>query len=208
MKSQPIVDSRLWTKVPQMAIPYLQKMLHQKQVVVLLARNRRSKSGDYRSPYNGSPQRITINASLNPYSALITLVHEIAHMFVFEIHGRKVAPHGKEWKACFRKLMTELPIDDIFPDPLNALLKNHMIDPRASTFADLNLSRALQSFNATSTPPLTVEKLEQEAVFTLDGKRWFKKLNKRRSRFLCEDVQNRKHYLVHALASVIEQRKA
>lgn len=208
MKSAPLVDSRLWERIPQKAILYVQEMLHQKQVVVQLAGNRRSKSGDYRSPYNGSPQRITINASLNPYSALITLVHEIAHMYAYESYGRKVAPHGKEWKACFRKLMLQLPIDEIFPASLSTLLKNHMVDPRASTFADLNLSRALQSYNSTSAEPLTVEKLDHEVVFTLDGKRWFKKLDKRRSRFLCQDVQNRKHYLIHALASVIEQRKA
>jgi predicted SprT family Zn-dependent metalloprotease len=31
-----------------------------------------------------------------------TVCHEVAHAAVFELHGRRVRPHGKEWKALMR----------------------------------------------------------------------------------------------------------
>ena len=33
-----------------------------------------------------------------------TLPHEIAHIMAYQLFGREVAGHGKEWKECYRML--------------------------------------------------------------------------------------------------------
>ncbi|MCX6225736.1 MAG: hypothetical protein NTV01_13460 [Bacteroidia bacterium] len=63
-------------------------------VPVALAKNRRSKHGDFRAPRQGRPALITINHDLHPVEFLITLAHEIAHFRNWKKFGRRVRPHG------------------------------------------------------------------------------------------------------------------
>src|ERR1700742_4582889 len=61
---------------------------------------RKSVWGDYRSPSPDCPvHRISINANLNQYSFLITLLHELAHLLTYVHFKNEHAPHGKEWKT-------------------------------------------------------------------------------------------------------------
>src|SRR6478735_9687490 len=65
--------------------------------------DRKSVLGDYRHPVPDVPyHRISINATLNPYSFLITLLHELAHLTTTVAYGLKASPHGSEWKSEFR----------------------------------------------------------------------------------------------------------
>ena len=59
-----------------------------------IAKKRKTKLGDYRQPYRGSSHRISVNGDLNPYSFLITTLHEIAHLLTFVRFGNRVQPHG------------------------------------------------------------------------------------------------------------------
>ena len=49
-----------------------------------------------------------MNGDLNPYSFLITTLHEFAHLHTFQQHGNRVNPHGDEWKTNFRKLLIDM----------------------------------------------------------------------------------------------------
>src|SRR5690606_27787034 len=69
-----------------------------------IVNERTTRHGDYRKNPDGSHQ-ITVNASLNKYRFLITLVHEIAHLVAFQKYGRNIKPHGEEWKHTFKLLM-------------------------------------------------------------------------------------------------------
>ncbi|HAD34265.1 MAG TPA: hypothetical protein DCF44_07170 [Chitinophagaceae bacterium] len=44
---------------------------------------------------------MSVNGNLNSYHFLITLLHEIAHMLVWEQFRNRVKPHGLEWKHVF-----------------------------------------------------------------------------------------------------------
>ncbi len=66
---------------------------------------RKTKLGDFRMSFTGEKPQITVNGDLNPYSFLITTLHEFAHLHTFQQYGNKVNPHGNEWKANFRKLL-------------------------------------------------------------------------------------------------------
>ena len=64
-----------------------------------IKKERSTKLGDYRAPFNGSNHQITINYNLNKYSFLVTLVHEIAHLTTYNKYKHSVLPHGQEWKG-------------------------------------------------------------------------------------------------------------
>jgi predicted SprT family Zn-dependent metalloprotease len=51
---------------------------------------------------------------------LITLIHEISHLVALKF-GRKIKPHGNEWKYSFQRLMIPF-IREIFPSHLLPLL--------------------------------------------------------------------------------------
>jgi SprT protein len=193
------------SQIPQEAVNAVIEMLKAKNVVVLPAGDRKTKLGDFKFDTSGMPHRITLNNSLNPYASCITLVHEIAHLYAFERYGKKIKPHGREWKESFRHLMYKLPLERVFPADVLEILIRHMSNPKASTSADLKLTAVLRKYDD-SDPYVHVEDLKEEVLFTLDHRRWFKKGEKRRSRYLCYDIQKKKHYLVHALAQVLEYR--
>ena len=86
---------------------------------------------------------IRINNNLNKYEFLITLIHEIAHASIWEKYGRRVNPHGDEWKEQYKKMMLPFLNPEFFPEDILRPLSNHIINPRASTVRDLELSRIL-----------------------------------------------------------------
>ena len=88
--------------------PLFSKWLEGLNYQIAISRPRKSKLGDFRPPRLGQIARITMNADLGPFQFLTTLTHEIAHLIAWEKHGRRAAPHGKEWKAIFRELLLEL----------------------------------------------------------------------------------------------------
>ena len=49
--------------------------------------------------------KITVNGDLNPYSFLITTIHEFAHLVTFEEYQGRVKPHGKEWQLTYSKML-------------------------------------------------------------------------------------------------------
>ena len=70
--------------------------LRQFRVHLTVARERKSILGDYRHRTHQDNHRISVNGNLNPYSFLITLLHELAHLLTFEQFGNNVLSHGKE----------------------------------------------------------------------------------------------------------------
>jgi len=70
--------------------------LRQYKVHLTVARERKSVLGDYRHSTHHANHRISVNGNLNPYSFLITLLHELAHLLTFEQFGNHVLSHGRE----------------------------------------------------------------------------------------------------------------
>ncbi len=175
--------------------------------------HRTSKAGDFRPARDPRPARITVNGTLNPYAFLITLVHEVAHHRVeldylaslkkFSLRRkRRPQPHGEAWKTNFRRLLEPYLHPEIFPDRLLRILHKHIQNPSASSSADHMLSAALQQYD----PPDNTVRLEDlpfDAVFTLHGRRLFRKKEKARTRYRCVCQQTNRVYLVSAVAPVV-----
>src|SRR5690606_37792065 len=90
---------------------------------------------------------ITINHDLNPYQFLITYIHEVAHYRAFKRYGANIKPHGLEWKKAFQQLMSPLLSDLVFPKDILLPLKRYLINPKASTGADIFLSRQVRKYD-------------------------------------------------------------
>jgi len=54
-----------------------------------------------------------------------TVLHEYAHLAVFQQHGRSARPHGAEWKAVMRTLGLAPNVTHDYPVERRTLLKKH-----------------------------------------------------------------------------------
>lgn len=115
--------------LPEHAVHPCFELIKANHVHLKIVNERQTRHGDYRRRPDGSHQ-ITVNASLNKYRFLITLIHEIAHLVAFEKYGRTILPHGAEWKHTFQRLMIPFIRPEIFPHNLLPLLARHFKNPR------------------------------------------------------------------------------
>ena len=166
-----------------------------------VTRTRATKAGDFFCASVDSTPRITVNHDLNPFLFLITYIHEVAHLRVFFEGNRRADPHGGEWKNCFRMLMQPVLTQGVFPEPLLSVLVEHLKNPKASSFTDVALTRALRNHDHQAYAMITVSELAEGSLFELSGK-YFRKGKLKRTRFICQDVKSKRHYLVPAEALV------
>lgn len=183
----------------EMVAPYFR----QYTIHLNLTHERKSVLGDYRAPFGDIPyHRISINATLNPFSFLITLLHELAHLLTYVQHKHHVSPHGKEWKAAFQQTLIPFLGKKIFPPDVEAALNDYLKNPAASTCTDPALYKALHRHD-TAKPgwKFIDEVMINEQFETEDGRRYVK-VEKRRTRSKCKDLKTGKMYLFSGIAYV------
>lgn len=193
--------------LPEPAAPLLAGWIIEYDFKLKIKRSRQSKYGDYRQPIRGSNHQITINHDLNPYAFLLTLVHEVAHLLCFERHGNTVKPHGEEWKQAFRELMRPVMQLHVFPDDVRNAIIRYMQNPAATSCSDMHLMRVLRKYDTGKTKVIHLEELPFDALFLYNG-RLFRKGAKRRTRFLCLELDTRRPYLFSPLAEVEAEQPA
>jgi SprT protein len=169
-------------------------LLHYK-VQLTITRERKSVLGDYRNSHAGKNHRISVNGNLNSYAFLITLLHELAHLFTYEQFGHRVQAHGQEWKNEFSKILAQFLARKIFPTDIQHTLFKTLQNPAASSCADTALLRVLHQYDKKKEGVILIEALPAGALFTIKGGRVFKKEEKVRKRFKCKDVDTGKMYL-------------
>jgi SprT protein len=193
----------LQTYLPPATYEPVTQYLHQYQVHLTVARERKSILGDYRHRTHGQTHRISVNGNLNPYSFLITLLHELAHLITFEQFGNRVQSHGKEWKLSFGKLLEKFVQHNVFPPDIKQALLQSLKNPAASSCADEVLLRILKTYDQKKDDHVFVETIAEGKLFkTHDGK-IFKKGERMRKRFKCEEIATKKLYLFSPVYEVI-----
>lgn len=188
--------------LPPDAAPKIAHWINLYQVELKIAKSRRTKLGDYRAPYQGKPHRISVNYNLNPYSFLITLIHEFAHLTCWNIHKFQVKPHGTEWKKEFQILMMPWIEKNFFPEELKLGLIQYMNNPAASSCTDIHLMRILEKFDFVRQDLFSLEDLKPGAVFQIKDGRIFTKGERLRKRYRCVENKTRRVYLFNPLAKV------
>jgi hypothetical protein len=186
--------------LPENFIELVVDLLVKYPVKFKVSKPRKTKLGDFRANRDGLHQ-ITINSDLNPYSFLITTVHEFAHLVTFENYGHRVKPHGKEWQLTYSKMIYPLIESKQLPEDISKVLLNSLINVKASSCTDQKLHRVLLKYDKQEDGMELLEQLERDAIFDLNGKSYTKG-NLRRTRYVCVDNSNNKRYLISALAQV------
>jgi SprT protein len=189
-------------RIPDQALAYVTEKLAEHRVRLLITRNRKSKAGDYRAPYQRSGHRISINGTLNPYAFLIVFLHEVAHLEVWNKHSNRVLPHGKEWRDTFTMLAIPIMNESVFPAEVLTALILFFKRPTASSSAAHPLIRVLRQYDENPIKITTLEEIPLGAQFKLSDGRIFIKELKQRTRFKCFCPQNKRYYLVSPIVEV------
>jgi len=184
--------------LPEKSVDLVIDLLDRYPCYLKIVNKRKTKHGDFKKLPNGAYQ-ITINNDLNEYRFLLTLIHEIAHLVTFK-RFKRVKPHGAEWKRNFQQLMLPFVNPEIYSDEILPFLAGYLINPKASTDADLKLSLILKQYDKQTNKSFIFE-IPFESKFQHNNK-IFVKGNKRRTRYECVEVQTDRKYMFHANAEV------
>lgn len=187
--------------LPENSFEQVAEYLHQYKVHLTLTRQRQSVLGDYRNAIHGKNHRISINANLNKFSFLITLLHELAHLLAFEQFGNRIQAHGKEWKSIYKNLLADFVSRKVFPADIEYALYQSMQNPAASSCAEESLLRVLRKYNVAKNGVHLLEELPEGSLFKLDDGRIFEKGERLRKRFRCTE---KKTGLVYLFSPVYE----
>ena len=186
--------------IPEHAVKPVFELIVTNQVHLKIVNERVTRHGDYRKGLSGKHE-ITVNASLNKYRFLITLIHEISHLVAFEKFGRNIKPHGNEWKYSFQIMMVPFIRPEIFPSNLLPLLARHFKNPTASSDTDATLALALKQYDAQNDKNYVFE-IPYGCVFRIPNGKIFKKIALRVKRYECIEVNSGRIYLFNPNAEV------
>ena len=183
----------LMSFIPVNAKENVRYLINKHKLNIITVPHRKTKRGDFRVYSNGS-KKITLNEDLNKFRFLITLLHEIAHQLVFQTFGNKIRPHGIEWKIKFKEISKPFLCNSIFPISILDAFKMYLKNPKSSTDLDKELSFSLSKFD-TLNDYFFIDRLEMGQLFLHRKKDIFRKISKKRKRYLCEKISNGKLYL-------------
>lgn len=191
----------LYKYLPEHAVMPCFELIKDNKVRLKIVNERQTRHGDYRKHSNGQNQ-ITVNANLNKYRFLITLVHEIAHLAAFEKFGRNIKPHGNEWKLTFQQLMLPFIRPEIFPNSVLPLVANHFRNPSASSDTDARLAFALKQFDERKSDIYFMHEVPNGSKFRIANGRIFQKKGLRVKRYECLELSSGRLFLFNANAEV------
>ena len=195
MPKQEAPLQQLRTYLPEGSFDDVVYYLQHYKVHLTITRERKSVLGDYRNSFADKNHRISVNGNLNKYSFLITLLHELAHLFTYERFGHRVQAHGQEWKNEFSKILAQFLLKKIFPaDIYKALLKT-LENPAASSCADTSLLRVLHKYDEKKEGVMLVETLIEGSFFKIKNGNIYRRMERIRKRIKCIEVATGKIYL-------------
>jgi SprT protein len=186
---------QLQSYLPQGSFDEVLYYLQHYKVHLTITRSRQSILGDYRHAHADKTHRISVNGNLNKYAFLITLLHELAHLFTYEQFGHRVMAHGKEWKNEFSKILARFLLKKIFPADIEKALLQTLQNPAASSCGDEKLLRVLHNYDEKKQGVHLIEQLADGSLFKIKGNRIFKKGEQVRKRYKCVEIKTGKVYL-------------
>lgn len=198
------LSKQLQKFIPLESCDAIANVIIDENVKLTITKNRKTKLGDYRAPNRLKEyHRISVNGDLNPFMFLLVLLHEFAHMHVWIKNKFRVKAHGHEWKDEYRRMYLEFA--HYFPENVQLIIQTHFKNLKATTCNDPYLTKHLMHMDNSDVIQV-LHDLKEGDYFEIKG-REFKVLNKRRTRFLCKDLLNKKNYLVSGSAVVTQLNK-
>jgi hypothetical protein len=191
--------------LPANSFTYVVHYINLYKIHLTVTKKRKTILGDYRHPFMGKNHRITINGDLNVYEFLITFLHELAHLQIFEQFGNRVEAHGNEWKFAYAKLLQQFIELKIFPEDIQLALQKTIHNPAATASGETHLLKVLRKYNKPkSVNHITIEQLPIGSFFKTDKGMVFKKGLLRRKRYECLQISTGRLYAFSPIAEVVK----
>jgi len=208
MKKQETSIYFLQRFIPKGAFDLIVPYFRNHTIHLTLTHERKTVLGDYRHPTRDhNYHRISVNVNLNPYSFLITLLHEIAHLMVWVHFKNDVSPHGKEWKTQFRHIMIPFLGKGFFPKDVEQALLAYLQNPAASTCTDVRLFKALYRYDEIKPGYKLIDDMEPGHWFEIEDGRIFEIIEHNRTRARCRELNTGKVYFFSTIIEVKHLRK-
>ncbi|MCS6822795.1 MAG: hypothetical protein NZ529_00760 [Cytophagaceae bacterium] len=185
--------------VPLPSLRYCYDLWLQHPFQLVIKKKRNSVLGDYTFNPTSFKHTITINGDLNPYSFLITYLHEIAHLITGLRYGYNVKPHGEEWKNCFKEIVYPILKEEVFPPDIIHPLFEYIINPKATSCSDIALLKALSKYDTVTLYFLSDVK---EGTTFRFNKKYYVKESVLRTRAICMELKSKKKYYVPLSAQI------
>ena len=156
-----------------------------------LRKPRKTKLGDFRADHSKGSYQITLNENLEAPMFCLTFLHEYAHLLVTKKFGRRVDPHGKEWKKEYADLLNLIKDHPLFSEEQQKAIRKIQATPPASLSSKATIYRSFLPELAENEK--LVEMIPEGSVFNYEG-RDFKVLQRIRTRSLCKESKSGKKY--------------
>lgn len=183
--------------LPENALPYLKIWFGSYPCHLKITKNRNSKLGDYRKLPDKSHQ-ITINGTLEPQLFFFVLTHELAHLIAFEKYGRRISPHGAEWKQTFREMLLESLT--VYAEDLRPIIQKFSKSPKANFMASPDLVKYFHVPKEDDEQTF-IENLKKGELFEYK-KEIFVIEETTKKRYLCKNIKSSRKYYFRNLAQV------
>lgn len=192
--------------LPEQAVEWVYGYLDHHQVHFHITRERRSKLGDYRWPQPRHPfHEMSVNGDLPKLLFLWVFLHEAAHL---ETHLKysNVQPHGHEWQSEYARLIADH--RDCFPDAVRPMLDRYVAHVPLQRSLGREIEEVLRCYSS-DMQWLTVLRLDDLPVgsrfrLKMRSEVLFESVERRRTRWLCRDVNSGRMYAVAGRAEVIK----
>lgn len=183
--------------LPEKALPYLKIWFGSYPCHLKITKNRNSKLGDYRKLPDKSHQ-ITVNGTLEPQLFFFVLTHELAHLIAFEKYGRRISPHGVEWKQTFREMLLESLT--VYAEDLRPIIQKFSKSPKANFMASPELVKYFHVPKEDDEQTF-IENLKKGELFEYK-KEIFVIEETTKKRYLCKNIKSSRKYYFRNLAQV------
>ncbi len=195
--------------LPATAVIYGRQLWQQYQFQFRVSKPRRTRLGDFKALPDGA-LHISVNADLNPYSFLLTYIHEVAHAVVHRQtqaakQRTRPKPHGPQWRLAFQELMQPVLTEAVYPLGILEPLRDYMSQPAATSFAHPDLVNALRQADQKPVGQVLLQDVPEGQTFWF-AKKTFVRGTFRRTRIVCKEVVSGKSYtiLAHALVCNVQ----
>ncbi|MEE2757343.1 MAG: SprT-like domain-containing protein [Myxococcota bacterium] len=185
--------------LPDGVSPVFNRWLNAYAVRLRLKAPRQTRLADFSVPGLGEIPTITLNTDLAPFQFMVTLTHEIAHLYTWYRHGSRVRPHGPEWRKEFRERLLELAAVKTLPTALRGALRKHARKPTSATHHDPHLLNTLRLLDGDDSLCLTDIPIGGQFLFR---GRLFRKVKDARTRSRCVDQSSGIEYHISKVAPV------
>jgi SprT protein len=172
-------------------------LLVDKNVIIRHVAARKTKLGDFRHFRAKRIPEITVNQNLLPDTLTFILAHEVAHFLVHIHNKRRTEPHGKEWKEMFAYLLKQLIQNNAFSPEISNHIEKFLQNVKGTVGRGSKLFALLFPQEEEIEGTHILENLHNGALFVIPSSgKVYEKGEKRRTRYVCRQINNKRFYLV------------